>query len=377
MDGDGGGGEEKMISRWRLICISTVISLSLVEAGLRIFYPQKTVAEIKKSALRCFEVSNVMPFGYKPNCAGQIGKAAVRINSMGLRNRELEAGGKKRMLLVGDSFVFGSGVEEDERVGDIIAKIGSMEVISAGFWGGAGPDTSYVYLRYFGLELKPDVMGIVIFPFNDIEDLMQTNWEEDETGIKSVQRDDISIKDGFLTGSSFTDRLENPVFDRSHLWGLIRSSQVGEAQIKDKAARKIKRWLKKPAPTHGEILRTCLYGLKCYGSWAEAVEKFRRMVKITVDLSEKEKIKVVFFIIPASDQVFGSDPEWSAFRHVLNEEGVRYLDFFEALKDSGYSKDELYFSDGHWTALGHKIAAETAVKWFKVNNLQLGDSGRW
>lgn len=369
MDGGRDSGEENEMKSW-LVIFSVVISLVLVEIGLRIFQPQKTVAEAKKQALKCFEASNVMPFAYKPNCAGLTGAAAVRINSMGLRNRELEAGSKKRMLLIGDSFVFGSGVEEGERIGDIMGKIENKEVISAGFFGGAGPDTSYVYLRYYGLSLRPDMVGIVIFPFNDIEDLMAASWEEDEIGIKSVKRKDVSIRDGFLTGNSWLDRLENPAFEKSHLWGLVRSSQVGEEQMRDKAIRKIKRWLKKPAPIHGEILRTCLYGLKCYGSWAEAVEKFRRVVKMTVELSENEKITMVFFIIPASDQVFGPDPEWSGFRHVLNEEKVKYLDFFEALKNSGYNKDDLYFPDGHWTALGHKVAAEEATKWFKFNNLR-------
>lgn len=347
-----------------LIIFSVVISLVLVEIGLRIFQPQKTVAEAKKSTLKCFEASNVMPFAYKTNCAGLTGAADVRINSIGLRNRELETSGKKPILLIGDSFVFGSGMEEDERIGDIMGKIWNKEVISAGFWGGAGPDTSYVYLRYFGLSLRPDVVGMVIFPFNDIEDLMAAIWEEDEKGIKSVRREDIAIRDGFLMGNSLLDRLENPVLDQSHLWGLVRSSQAVEEQIGDKAIRKIKRWLKKPAPTRGETLRMCLYGLKCQGSWAGAVEKFRKLVKMTVDLSKRENIKVVFFIIPASDQVFGSDPEWSVFRHVLNEEKVKYLDFIEAMKDSGYSKNELYFADGHWTALGHRVAAEAATAEF-------------
>lgn len=354
-------------ARVLLAIISTTAALASVEIGLRLFYPQQTGATIRKQFLRCFQQSDVMPFTYRPNCAWSTGTPpiTVRINSMGIRNQELETTNKKRVLLIGDSFVFGSEVAEEDRIGDMMEKIGNMQVISAGFWGGAGPDTSYVYLRHWGLSLKPDLVAIAIFPYNDIEDMKHTDWQEDAWGVRTVQRRDISVRDGYLTGNHLADRMQTVVLDHSHLWALVHRSQSGVGQMKDRAIRKIKRWLKQPTPTYAEVLWKCIYGLECQGSWQQSVDRFRRLVKMTSALSKKENLRIVYFIIPESEQVFGSDPEWSVMRHVLHEEGAEYLDFFNALRRSGYTKNELYQVDGHWTPLGHEMAARAAVEWLE------------
>src|SRR5437764_7723687 len=57
-------------------------------------------------------------------------------NGLGLRDIELSASGKPRILFVGDSFVWGNDVEADERFTDLLRKsLPSHGIINAGVSG--------------------------------------------------------------------------------------------------------------------------------------------------------------------------------------------------------------------------------------------------
>ena len=65
----------------------------------------------------------------------------MRINSRGLRDREYpyaKPAGRKRCLLLGDSYVFGWGVEANETAAKVMeARLAGVEVINGGCpgWG--------------------------------------------------------------------------------------------------------------------------------------------------------------------------------------------------------------------------------------------------
>ena len=123
--------------------------------------------------LGCYQTSDYLPYEYIPGCIDDmaVGNAwtNVAINDLGLRGKNVGEKTKKRILLVGDSFVFGYGVSEDERIGDVLeSDLENVEVISAGFVGDAGPDTEYLYTVKEGLSLEPDLILLSIFPYNDL-----------------------------------------------------------------------------------------------------------------------------------------------------------------------------------------------------------------
>ena len=99
-------------------------------------------------------------------------QALVRINSLGFRGREIsprKPGGVKRVLVVGDSYVFGLGVDEEHsftthletfrnaRFADDVV----YEVVNMGV-SGYSTDQEYILFQEIGMGLSPDVVILVI-----------------------------------------------------------------------------------------------------------------------------------------------------------------------------------------------------------------------
>ena len=138
-----------------------------------------------------------------------------KINSQGLRDYDHTV--KKppdtfRILLLGDSFAEGYGLEINKSFGKIIesrlSKIAGqkIEVINAGL-SGRGLLTEYLYLRFFGIHYEPD-LTILVFNMTDFLETFQEHELLTEKGKQFLKNDNfISSPHLGLTNELF--RLED------------------------------------------------------------------------------------------------------------------------------------------------------------------------
>lgn len=96
----------------------------------------------------------------------------IQVNSLGMRDPErspAKPAGVKRVLLLGDSMVFGTGVEVGHRCGDVLAdRLGpGVEVLNAAC-GGWGTDQEFLYLCREGFAFQPDVVILALCLSNDV-----------------------------------------------------------------------------------------------------------------------------------------------------------------------------------------------------------------
>ena len=96
----------------------------------------------------------------------------IDIDSLGLREREITVAprpGRRRILIVGDSVAFGTGVDVEERFSDLLgARLGDeAEVINAGV-PGWGNDQEMLFYEQRLRRLKPDVVVLSFTVGNDI-----------------------------------------------------------------------------------------------------------------------------------------------------------------------------------------------------------------
>jgi len=146
-----------------LLLSTLIICLALVEGGLRIFQPYALTAKF------------LLPPSIEKEFSTREFSTRVTTDSLGFRSHQEppgEPGQRYRIVAVGDSFVFGWGVDDDKTVPARLQKrlnAGSktpIEVINAGRPGdGLG---NYVgSLHRHVLRLKPDVVVLGFLPGND------------------------------------------------------------------------------------------------------------------------------------------------------------------------------------------------------------------
>ena len=150
----------------------------------------------------------------------------VRINNFGFRGKDIKLEkdpGTVRILMIGDSFTFGVGAENDETIPYLfeqnLKRRGiNAEVINAGV-GHSSPILYYLKLRDFYLKFKPDV-AILLFDFSDLRD----DW--------NTERQAIYSKDGELL---YTD--PTMVHGKKDWWGVIRRNSEVCKYIHNKVIR--------------------------------------------------------------------------------------------------------------------------------------------
>jgi lysophospholipase L1-like esterase len=152
------------------------VALVLLELGLRLFSPQHLQ---RSEGLWVANPHTV--FAMAPNFRGrQVGmdcNVVVATNGRGLRDRDFayeKPPGTLRVLALGDSFCYGSGVEAAETYpkrleGILKTPARPAEVINAGV-SGYGTWHALQFLRHEGLRYRPDIVLLGVLPTNDLAD---------------------------------------------------------------------------------------------------------------------------------------------------------------------------------------------------------------
>ena len=99
------------------------------------------------------------------------GTRPTLVNSRGWRDEELElerAPGRVRMVVVGDSYTFGVGVDPEQRFTEQLELLSpGLDVVNLGM-NAVGPDQELLYLEQDGLPLAPAVAGTVVLTLGTV-----------------------------------------------------------------------------------------------------------------------------------------------------------------------------------------------------------------
>jgi hypothetical protein len=94
----------------------------------------------------------------------------IRTNSLGLRDIEHAHVDRPTVLFLGDSFVWGYDVEQDERFTEMLRdEFPRIRMVNAGV-SGYGTDQEYLLLRRIWSNYKPDVVVLIFCIDNDRDD---------------------------------------------------------------------------------------------------------------------------------------------------------------------------------------------------------------
>ncbi len=155
--------------------VPLIFFIFITELCLRFIYPQNL-----RNDPPAHQGKNAKNYLLKPNYSAthsrQEYSTTWKINSLGLRNEEVNLNdNKKNILFVGDSMTFGFGVENNEtfsaKANELLKDNGYKDyrIINGGLAGASTYDSLHVYNYYYEM-LKPKFVFLFMYPGNDIED---------------------------------------------------------------------------------------------------------------------------------------------------------------------------------------------------------------
>ena len=320
--------------------------------------------------------------GYKlsPNYSGYQSVAGknffLKTNNFGFRdNRDysLETEkDRKRIILLGDSFAFGNGIDLNETFAEILRKKfnESIDIINLGV---PGYDINNEYMIYekIGKRYNPDLV-IIQFTTND--------WSPkkiitDQNGMKKInisQATHVSSM-GFLVSSSNKDG----ILRRVHLSLLynVKSYSFVYSNLRESLNTLVRSYFKRQVPLE--------FSNPSLEEYKSAYEFYHSTVKT---LKEETNGNLLIFLGPFEDEVMGTD-------RLTEFYGTIYpIDPYQTKGDVKKIAEELNVTvielksnesdiyiplDGHWNAKGHKEVAETLYLEIKefLNKKNLNDYG--
>lgn len=160
-----------------LLILLFVFFFSFMEVFLRFFRPQQTIPLFLPTGDResFAEYHPLLGWAMIPNATGAFFSrefsTTIKINSQGFRDEEFslkKSENRTRIAVIGDSMVYGFGVENNETFSTILGKkLGEKyEVLNFGV-SGYGTDQYYLLLNTTVLQYTPDVVVIEFYP-NDL-----------------------------------------------------------------------------------------------------------------------------------------------------------------------------------------------------------------
>ena len=308
-----------------------------------------------------------------------------RINGQSLRDIEHTAGktpGRKRILVLGDSFMYGDGVAMEEtlprRLGTLMQ---STEVINAGVRA-YDLGQEYLYYKERGHLFEPD-LNILAFFINDLspDPSMRSVDGPDGLPIRYLRTPETIIRAQQDAPRGLSGIVSSHLRSHSMLYVLLRK-RLDDLQVRRRlsGANRVNR----PAPE--------IFYLSAFE--AEPADKsvpadWRRAYRILDELKRltaANGARFAVILIPAPWQIteqrwqqwvdwLGVDP--STLSRLRPQEMVTRwcvtsrtpcLDLLEPLKSKEVRA--FYFpNDHHWTPEGHRVAAETVAQFIRARSL--------
>lgn len=274
-----------------------------------------------------------------------VNEQGLRGNSLGPRRDEVT-----RVLVLGDSFAFGYGVEEHESFPAYLETClnstgaGTFEVLNAGV-PGYGTVDQLNFLRSRGEALAPDFVILQFLSSNDLDENLYpaTEWAD--------------VNDGWLVykNESYETALKLPPWKRFELWVKAHIHSAGF--ISERIG-----YL---------VLKSSLFPGFEMDVWRErfSEEQEKLFEEALTDIQDHVAdlgAGLLFLYVTDQGPVLArNEPQLRSealVERVLSKRGIDWINTYRLMREH-QDKDGFYFPlDGHWNSAGHRFAAEVLCR---------------
>ena len=359
-----------------LVVASVVVFLVIAEGYFAVFNPQlqspsPPQIQHRENEFVFYQYNEVLGWKNKPNAEGFLtmpdSKTYIRINSKGLRDREYEykkPNEIKRIVVLGDSFTWGYGVEDKERYSEILEDdLEDCQVINMGVTG-YGTDQELLTFKTEGVKYSPDLVIVAFQIGSDIvnnANVIQYTYPKplfvlDKRGKLNLTNTPVPRKEDWIKrweienectkNLTFLDSFKRFTAKHSHTYKFVADKIVSNPALLEV--------FKKIGIVHKETFAR--------GGYTQYTWDLTNTLLKEIDTAAKENgAKTLIVIVPNKEQVY---------KHIdlkLNEmlidfgkeNNIPALDCLPEFREHAKNGEQLYFkNDSHWNANGHKLAAE-------------------
>jgi hypothetical protein len=348
-----------------LLAVSVTLACGAGEILLRLFRPQPLEAAYvwADGTLR-----HLPSFTYTYSRRGFSNR--VRFNALGLRGPEVPAAkqpGRPRLLFLGDSFVEGKQVAEDEVITAALQRAAAeagrpFEVINAGV-AGSGTAEELILWRRLGRSLAPDIVLVGLYP-NDVRNNVERGLFELRAGRA------VAAREPKLPNSRWVYDARKSLAARFHLYVLAKHARKvlgawwrgrdagrgGGGAAAPLEAEEV--FAREPSP---EVAYGWDLTLALLETLREDVESAGAAFVVAVFPT---RFQVDDLLWAAHARRVGLDPaefDLTAPQRILGEwarrSGTPVIDLLEAFRERNRDNSFYFDVDAHWNPAGHRLAA--------------------
>jgi hypothetical protein len=338
-----------------LIIISVLFALFLSEIALRLMGFNPLYVSPERD--RFWKYDSLLGWAHEPGQEGIFEtpqfRTAVRINENGLRDQEHtyeRQNDNERILVLGDSFAWGYGVEESERFSQLLEKSLDVEAINAGV-SGYSTDQELLWYRNEGIKYETDLV-ILVFAGNDLGD-------NDRQLVNTIYyKPKFVIEEGQLVPMGYPVPKTSP--QGKFIYSLSQRSALSYFLVQryfDALAsyRKVK--------VNSDQTNSPVSSIDAKS------EPFKLTIALIDEMRNIAESRKAKFVIVTTDRWWNSPARetYKDFISILRTEGFLVLDV-ESMP--GFDPEVMLIpNDGHWNQAGHKFVAEKIEALIESNRL--------
>jgi hypothetical protein len=275
-------------------------------------------------------------------------RVTYRANAHGMRDRErdLPAHGRRRVVVLGDSFVEGWGVATEDRLSDRLELATGREHLNFGTSGSFGPTQEYLLYKTLARRFEHDALIVALLPDNDFLD------DDYDYGLQMHQG---RVRPYFVG--------QGPDYRIAY---LPKGKDALLARLAENALRQFTytgnliKYMKSMKRHHASTVAPDYAG---YFDFTPA--QWARLEKVLTELRREAGNRPILVLTIPCDTDFrrcstaGEPPLPGKMREVCATLGMQYLDLLPVIRAAEGGWESCYLAcDRHWNAQGNAVVAK-------------------
>ena len=357
----------RLIKNLSLMVASLLFALLLAEGVLHAF-PRLLPVEVRQvfnnKGMYHPEIGNLPVPGSSGEIVTRDFESLYHLDSNGFRN-DSPWPGRAEIVVIGDSLVFGYGVDVDQAWPQKLSGLTGRNVVNLGLIG-ASPQQYRKIHETFAQALSPDIVLVGFFARNDFWDAQKyATWESS------------GVADNYLDwrgfGAPTSEQYENFIYrllfelrQRSYVLAIVKIAK--DAILKNDSSKPTELTLASGSKMflHGDDFREKTRLASSENETFETVVEELRKIK---EAADKQGSRLIVLFQPGKEEVYPEkdgqqvpDPSKS-LRDRLDQYGIEYINAIPTYRDLAARGEELYFqTDGHPNARGYAVLAELVAE---------------